>query len=70
MRRMFRLPKIPRLTRTPRPEPPSWSWEEHGHQPYQRAEDVEHTIEPLMVVIAVCIAGAMAARLLVSYWSG
>jgi hypothetical protein len=49
-------------------EPPSWSWEEHGHQPFQRAEHMEHRVGMVMAIVAVGIAAAMAARLIAPYF--
>ena len=65
------MPKFPNLKthpKTARPEPPNWSWEEHGHQPFQKAEHMEHRVGIALGVVAVCIAAAMAARLIAPYF--
>jgi hypothetical protein len=65
------MPKFPKSKAIAHPrheEPPSWSWEEHVRQPYQRAEHMEHTVGIVMGVVAVLIAAAMAARLIAPYF--
>jgi hypothetical protein len=42
---------------------PNWSWEEHGHQNFQRLEGAEQRGEIAMVVVALLIVAAIAARL-------
>ena len=49
-------------------EPPAWSWEEHGHQPFQRAEHMEHRVVMVLGVVALAIAAAMAATLIAPYF--
>ena len=51
----------------PPPEVPNWSWEEHGHQRFQRYEGAEHRGEIAMVVVALMIVAAIAARLGFAY---
>jgi hypothetical protein len=46
---------------------PNWSWEEHGHQEYQRFERGEQRGEIAMVVVALLIVAAVAARLGFAY---
>jgi hypothetical protein len=67
MRRMFKFRGPLLLRKQAAREIPKWSWEEHGHQDYQRAEGAEHRVEALMVVVALLIAAAIAARLIVAY---
>jgi hypothetical protein len=64
---MLSLKSLPHLVRHVREEPPSWSWEEHGHQPYQQAEHAEHRFEAVMVVVALMIVAAVGARLIAAY---
>ena len=61
----FRGPPI--FRKQPVRDIPNWSWEERGHQDFQRAEGAEHRVEALMVVVALLIAAAVAARLYVAY---
>jgi hypothetical protein len=60
MRRML-------FRKKPPPEIPNWSWEEHGHQNFQRFEGAEHRGEIAMVVVALMIVAAVAARLGFAY---
>jgi hypothetical protein len=53
--------------RRPRQEAPNWSWEEHGRQEFQRIEHAEHRTEIAMVVVALMIVAAVAARLTYAY---
>ena len=53
--------------KSPPPEVPNWSWEEHGHQNFQRFEGAEHRGEIAMVLVALMIVGAVAARLGYAY---
>ena len=55
------------LPRKTKPDVPSWSWEEHGDQEYQRAEHAEHGFEAAMVVVALLIVVAVALRLALAY---
>ncbi|HET9161726.1 MAG TPA: hypothetical protein VFN88_14035 [Caulobacteraceae bacterium] len=65
---MPKLPKAKAISHPHREEPPAWSWEEHGHQPFQRAEHMEHRVGIVLGVVAVAIALAMAARLIAPYF--
>jgi hypothetical protein len=67
MRRMLKFRRPAFLRKQPARDIPNWSWEEHGHQDYQRAEGAEHRVEALMVVVALMIAAAIATRLFVAY---
>jgi hypothetical protein len=68
MRRMSRLFKAKTAAHPAREEPPSWSWEEHGHQPFQRAEQMEHRVVMVLGIVALAIAAAMAAALIAPYF--
>jgi hypothetical protein len=68
MRRMSRISKAKPAPHPTHEEPPAWSWEEHGHQPFQRAEHMEKRVGMVMAIIAVGIALAMAGRLIAPYF--
>jgi hypothetical protein len=67
MRRMFKFRGPLTFRKQPVRDIPNWSWEEHGHQDFQRAEGAEHRVEALMVVVALLIVAAVGVRLYVAY---